>query len=455
MSLSEYYAQPNSTPWGQINVPDELVKVARVVNRNPREKKEKAPPAVSYYEGGEIGMLSKQIGAMANASSDATSLTKIADAIEKQIEIIKDKQAKGLLGKTASGKFTRGDPWIREGMKTVNWIRGGVMNMPPKSPIFVLGNIKLPYWQFSTLAGITCVGAGACMNKQGDITNQKWLGNKGGMGWCYSFSAWRQPAPFFRHLNNTIMMRLPDKKHILKALDDVTEYEKKKNGTNKYVLRLYVDGDLHDESAIDFWMNALRERPYISAYGYSKSWPQFLSYDKKINGNWPDNYSLNLSGGSKFDNIPALRDKMMQLKCTRGEFIAVKMSKNYPPTKINTALLTPDQLLMLKAPTKDRNVPMDLSEFIFTPNKKYIDEVRRQTKIQFPRLGEKIFVCPSKCGSCIMNRSTIKLDKVVIKQKKVRGQTISVQEAVFTGIGKNQHACGLRQMRTPIVIGIH
>lgn len=460
MSLSAYYAQPNSTPWGQVNVPDDEVLLGRAVPlglvvSNPKVKDE---PAVTYYEGGDIGLLTKQIGVMANASSDESSIMKIADAIEKQIGIIKQKQSAGILGATKSGKGLRGDPWVREGMKTVNWIRGGVMNRPPDSPIFVLGNIKLPYWQFSTLAGITCVGAGACMNKQGDITNQKWLGNKGGMGWCYSFSAWRQPAPFFRHLNNTIMMRLPDKKHILKALDAVTAYEKKKNKTNQYVLRLYVDGDMHDESAIDFWMRTLRARPNISAYGYSKSWPQFLSYDKKINGNWPDNYALNLSGGSKFDNIPALRDRMMQLKCTRGEFLAVKMSKKYPPTNINTNLLTPDQISVLKQPVgKDgvAKVPMDISEYAFVPNKDYEAEVRRQAMIQFPRIGGKMFVCPSKCGTCLMNRSTIRLKGIATKVKKVRGESVEVQEPVFEGVGKNQHACGLRHMKTPIVIGIH
>jgi len=453
VSLSEYYAQPNSTPWAQVNVPDDEVHIARVIARNPKPKK---PSAVSYYEGGEIGMLTKQIGAMATASADEPSIMRIADAIEKQIELVRQKQASGILGATKSGKQTQGDPWIREGMKTVNWIRNGVMKSPPDSPIFVLGNKKLPYWQFSTLAGITCVGAGACMNKQGSITDQKWLGNAGGMGWCYSFSAWRQPAPFFRHLNNTILMRLPNKRHILDALDSVSAYEKKKNGTDKYVLRLYVDGDMHDETAIDFWMNALNARPNISAYGYSKSWLEFISYDKKINGNWPPNYALNLSGGSKFDKIPALRDKMMQLKCTRGEFIAVKMSKSFKATSINTALLTPDQKLLLTQPTKERKVPLDLSEYVFTPSKSYKAEVEKQVKIQFPRLAnEKVFVCPSKCGMCLMNRTTIKMSGYKLKEKTVDGQVITVQEPVFEGVGRNQHACGLRHMKTPIVIGIH
>lgn len=463
MSISSYIAQPNSTPWAQVNVPDDEVHVARVIRRNPKPKDE---PAVTYYEGGEIGLITREIGRMATASGEEPSIMKIADAIEKQIAIIRDKQARGILGKTKSGKGIRGDDWIKNGMTTINWIRGGVMNHPPSyytasgdgSPVFELGNVKLPYWQFSTLAGITCVGAGACMNKQGDVTNQKWLGNKGGMGWCYSFSAWRQPAPFFRHLNNTIMMRLPDKKHILNALDDVTAYEKKKNGTDRFVLRLYVDGDMHDESAIDFWMKTLRARPNIMAYGYSKSWPQFLNYDKKINGNWPDNYSLNLSGGSKYDNIPALRERMMKLKCTRGEFVAVKMGKKYPPVNINTDLLTPDQTALLKQPKqkgKPAKIPMDISEYAFTPNKDYEAEVKRQTKIQFPRLGDKVFVCPSKCGTCLLNRSTIRLSKVVTKKKKRGGQLIDVQVPVYEGIGRNQHACGLRHMKTPIVIGIH
>lgn len=454
MNIDAVYAQPNLTPWAQVNIPEDEVQIARVIKRNPKPEKE---PAVTYYEGGEIGLIAREIGRMATASSDESSILKIADAIERQIAIIRDKQARGILGKTASGRGLRGDDWIKCGMSTVKWIRGGVMNHPPSyytpsgegSPIFELGNIKLPYWQFSTLAGVTCPGAGACMNKQGDITNQKWLGNKGGMGWCYSFSAWRQPAPFFRHLNNTIMMRLPDKRHILRALDELSK-------GRQTIVRLYVDGDFDSVGAIEFWMETLRKRPNILAYGYSKSWPQFIEYDKKIGGNWPDNYSLNLSGGSKYENVPALREKMLRLKCTRGEFIAVKMEKNYPPVKIKESLLTPDQKLVLKS--GQGKIPTNLSEFVFEKNQPYHDEVRRVAREYFAKQGRKgigFFVCPSKCGTCIFNTKTVKLDRVETKKRKAKGQIVDVQVPVFSGIGPNKHACGQRGFKAPIVIGIH
>jgi len=454
MNIDSVYAQPNLTPWAQVTIPEDEVEVAQVIRKNPKPKEE---PAVTYYEGGEIGLITREIGRMANAAADEASLMKIADAIERQVAIIREKQAKGILGRTKSGKQIRGDDWIKNGMSTVKWIRGGVMNHPPShytpsgdgAQIFELGNKKLPYWQFSTLAGVTCPGAGACMNKQGDITNQKWLGNKGGMGWCYSFSAWRQPAPFFRHLNNTIMMRLPDKRHILRDLDEKTRGK-------PTVVRLYVDGDFDSVNAIEFWMETLRKRPNVLAYGYSKSWPQFLEYDRKIGGNWPDNYSLNLSGGSKYENVPALREKMLRLKCTRGEFIAVKMGKNLPPLTLNESLLTPDQKLVFKS--GGGKIPMDLSEFVFKKNQAYHDEVRRVAREYFAKRGMAgigFFVCPSKCGTCLFNRANVKLDGVKLANRKAGGKTVQVQVPVFSGIGPNKHACGQRDFKAPIVIGIH
>ena len=54
--------------------------------------------------------------------------------------------------------------------------------------VFTVGNMKLPFLNFSTLPAVTCSGAGSCLN------------------WCYSFKAWRYPSAFFRQCQNTLLM---------------------------------------------------------------------------------------------------------------------------------------------------------------------------------------------------------------------------------------------------------
>ena len=68
-------------------------------------------------------------------------------------------------------------------LKFVNWLKYG-----GKLPhtVFTTGNVKLPFLSFSTLPGVTCPGASSCLD------------------YCYSFKAWRQPAAFFRQVQNTL-----------------------------------------------------------------------------------------------------------------------------------------------------------------------------------------------------------------------------------------------------------
>lgn len=163
----------------------------------------------------------------------------------------------------------------------------------PLRPVFMQGNSKLPFVTFSTLPAYTCPGAGECLE------------------WCYSYKSWRFPAAFTRQAQNTILMH-SNKKAILAALDAM--------GNEPLTLRLYVDGDFSDSHAIAFWMQTLHDRPQIKAYGYSKSWREFLTlHDAGIE--WPDNYRLNLSNGG---NCEDLRDAMMKLPITRGSFHAIK-----------------------------------------------------------------------------------------------------------------------------------
>ena len=181
--------------------------------------------------------------------------------------------------------------------------------------IFGSGNGKLPFKTFSTTPGADCPGAGECW----------WVGKK--KGWCYSVKAWRYPAAFFGQLMRSVLMRSPETRAII-------AHEFGKLGPNA-ILRLYVDGDFRDVEQLEFWMNLLKTRPDIRAYGYSKSWDEFLLLDSR-GYDWPDNYQLNLSSGSRHPHY--MRELMARLACARGEFVAVKDADKNNPVEIMAAV---------------------------------------------------------------------------------------------------------------------
>ena len=189
--------------------------------------------------------------------------------------------------------------------KFLNWLKyGGKL---PHS-VFTIGNKKLPFLSFSTLPAVTCSGAGICLD------------------YCYSFKAWRQPAAFFRQVQNTLLMANFD---VIKQELNKTLYLKNGNfrkqfkDLNKIDFSLYVDGDFSTEKDILNCMELLKEYPYINSYGYSKSLHLFLKLHDE-NYKFPANYILNLSNGGLYDQLmPILQD----LYFTRGKFTAVKISK--------------------------------------------------------------------------------------------------------------------------------
>ena len=155
--------------------------------------------------------------------------------------------------------------WERDLIKLQNFLVDGI----PTFSIFAKdGNGKLPFLAFSSMPGEGfCIGAGDCLN------------------WCYSFRAWRYPAAFCRQIQNSVLLQSDNgRSEILSALDKF----KPKDGAIDF--RLYVDGDFTGVSDIKFWMESLADRPWLKAYGYSKSWQSFLEYT----GDVPSNYLLNL-----------------------------------------------------------------------------------------------------------------------------------------------------------------
>jgi hypothetical protein len=170
----------------------------------------------------------------------------------------------------------------------------------PRFSIFALGgNSKLPFVSFSTLPGVTCPGAGECIN------------------FCYSYRAWRYPAAFARMVQNAYLMRFaPDQIAIAFAHIAVKRPE-------GFDFRLYVDGDFSSGADVAFWMELLKLTPNARAYGYSKSFAALLGYS--IGGIWPSNYQLNISSGhnASFAMLQAVKT----LPIVRGEFIAVSIGR--------------------------------------------------------------------------------------------------------------------------------
>jgi hypothetical protein len=167
----------------------------------------------------------------------------------------------------------------------------------PSSIFAMEGNVKLPFVAFSTLPIVTCPGAGACAK------------------YCYSLRAWRYPAAFLRQCSNTLLLRF-NRRAIIDAFKVLPV---------GITFRLYVDGDFDSMETLSFWMNVLRQRPDVACYGYSKSWELFAAYPLEF----PSNYVLNISSGSRYDTDSALREKMLSMPITRGEFVAVKLSRRH------------------------------------------------------------------------------------------------------------------------------
>ena len=230
--------------------------------------------------------------------------------------------------------FKAGSDWERYYLKFAEFMNDGV----PRFTVFVEGNDKLPFLHFGAMPVITCPGAGDCLN------------------WCYSLSSIRYPATFFRLLQNTLLIMRQDQAltNAFMALPKDT------------TVRLYVDGDFGDLATLEYWMYLISQRPDLTVYGYSKSWPLFLEYDAKHGGNWPTNYFLNLSSGSIYGE--AMKQRMLKLYVCRGEFVALQVPE--------------------KMPLKDKN-PTAWAQWA-----KVLKDIGRANGYSTG------FVCPGKCGTC-------------------------------------------------------
>lgn len=219
-----------------------------------------------------------------------------------------------------------------------------------RPPVFAEdGNGKLPFVAFSSLAGLDCPQAGACLYRGGDLS-------AGPMsGFCYSFKAWRYPDAFMRQLVNSIRLRTEaGRQEILSAWMALPR---------GVTVRLYVDGDFASPQILAFWMRLCFARPDLKVYGYSKSWALLLSY-AEAGGRWPSNYMLNLSSGGA--GSEAEKAAVAALPIARGEFVAIATEKDHG-----------------NAYQSRRNAGFA----------DYARDVRAQA-------GRRVFVCSGRCGDC-------------------------------------------------------
>jgi len=217
--------------------------------------------------------------------------------------------------------------WGLAFVKFNKWLEDIAANDLPYK-VFAKGNGKLPFWAYSASPLVTCPGKGDCAK------------------WCYSLKAWRYPAPLLRQIMNTILIRFQSERI-------GAEFMKLKQNAD---VRLYVDGDFDSLDTMVFWFDLLKARPDLKVYGYSKSWELFLEYDK-LGYTFPENYELNQSSGSKYENIGHIRAAIKKLPIYRGEFVAIDAGKNPAP--------------------------------------RMVGQLAR-------KLGmKKVFACPGQCGDCI------------------------------------------------------
>ncbi len=195
----------------------------------------------------------------------------------------------------------------------------------------VSGNTKLPFVAYSEFPIATCPGAGGVSLKYGNALSGAALGNAvlnddpGGCGsFCYSIKALSYPATVARLLLLSLGATLDPARHVDTVMNRMV-YESQ-TGNRPRIMRLFVDGDFRDVTAVEEWMRACKmlSKHGITIYGYSKSWRELLETHKR-NGSrksyWPSNFVLNLSSGSVHSD--QMKAKIAKLPIARGGFSAI------------------------------------------------------------------------------------------------------------------------------------
>ena len=287
------------------------------------------------------------------------------DGLDVQLPVMPTMWAHDAIIKAQNGLY-RGT-WAESYNNLFNWFYG--FDYKGLAIFASDGNTKLPFHAFSALPMLTCPGADSCI------------------AYCYSFKAFRYPRAFMRQLVNTLrLISVTGTQEITNAFMSIP---------NNETVRLYVDGDISTLTVLEYWFNLAKARQDLRIYGDSKSWEIFLDY-AKTGQDFPTNYILNLSGGSKYESplYANIKARVSQLPIVRGEFIAVKTDIHMPKGTTSKEIRKSSNWL------KYQQAVMDAAE----------------------KLGhKKVFVCPGRCGDC----------------------------------SAKTHACGNPALNIPIAIAVH
>jgi hypothetical protein len=332
-----------------------------------------------------------------------------------------------------------GGAWPQMLNEAADWLAGG--SGKPYWGTFGLGNTKLPFYEWSVVAAGTCPGAGACLN------------------FCYSIKFWFRIDVFRRQLMNTILFRFhPD---VVREEFMKLDFE----GVKYPFMRLHVHGDFQgtdpdvgvrrnpgDENfkSVDFWMETIAARPEVNVYAYSKSWELLLDYDRRNNGEWPKNFILNLSSGSKYGED--MRQRMSKLSCTRGDFVAIDLSKE-------------EAKLVHEIEVGEIKKSAVLQEFL-----RMRAEMQAQKREEALAKGKKV----GKIKKVGFERSALKPEHMEILGRIRKTALSKALQMKYAGTGKKipfacpgfcatcikvpggfAHACGSENFKVPIAIGIH
>ena len=110
-------------------------------------------------------------------------------------------------------------------------------------------------------------------------------------------------------------------------------------GLDSIPLRLYVDGDFSSLELLRLWMDLAKEFPQLKIYGYSKSLHLFEEL-ARTGYEWPTNYALNGSSGSKYEATAThraagshFRSGAGTLKRSRYQLKRLRAGKSYKLTR--------------------------------------------------------------------------------------------------------------------------
>lgn len=182
----------------------------------------------------------------------------------------------------------------------------------------IKGNMKLPFAAYSEFPLVTCPGAGGVHFESAGfkagtlgVAHADTPNKSGCASWCYSMSGLRNPSVVYRFLVTTLAATI-EPEWCAETVLAICEQE------GVPILRLFVDGDFRSDRHLAAWMIAIRNHPKVAVYGYTKSWEILARY----RGEWPTNYRVNISSGSRHEGT-ALHRQVMSLPIVRGRFIAV------------------------------------------------------------------------------------------------------------------------------------